>query len=821
VAIGKSSSYGIAIAPLGTEAHRMNAKGVKMKARSALSATQVGITMAPKQTRTPATRKPSPAPRDGRESPDAELCREVLEGVADAVVAFSDSGELIYANSEAERLLHLTPEDSSSLGRIFGGADKFAEYRSKLTDRAPHHLALRTSEGTPLHVVATAARLVSARHNGVILTLRTVAENRGAVDDAETVRLRFAEYLDQADIAAVFADSASLRIIGANQSARKLMACDDSELRCTPIDGIVGPEFAEAARLMIKEVIADGEARLGEWRIVSPSGRDFFGQLHVGLIAMNERRVLQVIVTDVTERRQLEDQVREARDFLQDLIRSSHLAIVTYDVEFLPRSWNPETEKILGLSHDLAVEEARKPGGLLALPADVRQRVEVSLKAESPSPDGTPRTGLDEPIVHERSHREGRTLNVESIFSPIRKAGGEVVGVVEFARDITEKVRLERETTYLRELNRQIVENIPSGIIVYTTDHRFKLVNKAFADMVGVPREYILGRTPRELGMSDESISEIQGCTDEILRTHKSSGAKVHRSHFPSGMRTIRHYAIPLTDASGDIAIILGIYEDITEEETLQLQLIQSDKLAALGQLAAGIAHEIRSPLSSIYNAIYDLNEIVDRTRPEIAEDIDISMEEIARVQAIINNLLDFARTGDDATTAVDVNDMVTRTVRLMNKVLANQHISVEASLTAGDARVRFNDNAMKQTLVNLMTNAMHAMPDGGKLSLATRSYATSGLLELVVEDTGTGIPAEIINNIFNPFFTTKEPGKGTGLGLSVVHSAVTEHGGSIRVRSEPGSGTSFTLVLRLFEATREVPLADLMPPSLPEEEME
>lgn len=774
--------------------------------------------------------KPRPrrtAPRDARPSAtpgvSEGMARALLDAAADGIVAFDASGHLLFVNNEARRLLSGThqrdaenaPDEISSLAYHFGGDHRFEEYRRRLAadlDSQPRHthavkltrlddsrlIALVTATRTHLHRPTHKGAAAGPESEAIVLTLRDIWEVRRVVDSIEEVRLRFADYLDQAHIAAVFADPESFRIVGSNETAQQLLGLESSSMQRMDVWSLFGANDLEEPQRLLREVCRDSRPRSGEWRLSPDGGRSFFGHLQAGVIAVNERRLLQLIISDITERRALEDHVRETRDFLEDLIRSSHLGIITYDVDFMPRSWNPETEKILGLDRRAAPDEASHPEGLLRLPQEVvsAARARFSLEAR-PEGSGSVRFSIDDAILYQRAHRSGRMIQVESIFSPIRNPAGDVIGAVEFARDITEKLKLEAETSYLRELNRQIVENIPSGIIVYTIDHRFKLVNRAFAKMVGVPVEYILGRTPRELGMSEESIHEIEGCTNEILATGNASSVKVHRAHFPSGWRSIRHSAIPLMREGDRLTMILGIFEDITEEEKLQLQLIQSDKLAAIGQLAAGIAHEIRSPLSSIYNALYDLNEIVDRTNRDIAEDIDISMEEIARVQAIINNLLDFARVGDEGVSAVDVNDVLVRTWRLMHKVLANQHIMVETQLDATDARVVFNENAMKQTLLNLMTNAMHAMPEGGTLVLRTRVQGSDGRVELDVEDTGCGIPAEIIGNIFNPFFTTKEPGRGTGLGLTVVHSAVTEHGGLIRVRSEPGRGTCFTLTLQ------------------------
>jgi polar amino acid transport system substrate-binding protein len=214
--------------------------------------------------------------------------------------------------------------------------------------------------------------------------------------------------------------------------------------------------------------------------------------------------------------------------------------------------------------------------------------------------------------------------------------------------------------------------------------------------------------------------------------------------------------------------------------------------MAAIGQLAAGIAHEIRNPLGIITNALFDLGEIVDSEDPDVLEDLRIAKEEMRRVQEIINNLLEFSRESRAETERVDVNDLLRRTVQLMRKSLEHGEVHVTMRL-ADVGACQSNQNAIRQVILNLITNAVQAMPDGGELTLATSKPAPDRL-RLEVSDTGVGIPPEHIKDIFNPFFTTKAPGQGTGLGLSVVHSVVERYGGDIRVQSRLGVGTTFAV---------------------------
>jgi PAS domain S-box-containing protein len=240
--------------------------------------------------------------------------------------------------------------------------------------------------------------------------------------------------------------------------------------------------------------------------------------------------------------------------------------------------------------------------------------------------------------------------------------------------------------------------------------------------------------------------------------------------------------------------IVQGIYVDVSERKRLESQLIQSEKMAAIGQLAAGIAHEIRNPLGIIMNALYDLSEIVDTDNPDVLEDLHIAKEEIARAQDIIKNLLEFSRESGTEMEEVNLNDLLRKTLQLMGKYLHTNSVKVATAFGKVGACTA-NQNALRQVFLNLITNAVQAMPHGGVLRVRTQRDADRRVL-IEFSDTGAGIAEDHLHRVFDPFFTTKEPGQGTGLGLSVVHSVLKRYQGNISVRSKVGEGTSFLIEL-------------------------
>ena len=222
-------------------------------------------------------------------------------------------------------------------------------------------------------------------------------------------------------------------------------------------------------------------------------------------------------------------------------------------------------------------------------------------------------------------------------------------------------------------------------------------------------------------------------------------------------------------------------------------QVSRAEKMASIGRLAAGVAHEINNPLTGVLTFAHLL-----RQKPHMGqedhEDLDLIIHETTRAAEIVRGLLDFARERPTMMEPLDLNDVVRRTVRLIANQKKFEHISIEEALQNDLPEVRGDMNQLQQVLLNLALNACVAMPSGGRLTIATK--AGDGRVLMNVTDTGCGIKEELLEKIFEPFFTTQPVGKGTGLGLSVTFGIVEQHGGTIEVHSQEGQGSTFTISL-------------------------
>jgi len=226
-------------------------------------------------------------------------------------------------------------------------------------------------------------------------------------------------------------------------------------------------------------------------------------------------------------------------------------------------------------------------------------------------------------------------------------------------------------------------------------------------------------------------------------------------------------------------------------------QLVQKEKLASVGQLAAGVAHEINNPLGSVLLYADILRKETPEDNVQQKEDLDMIVREATRCKTIVTNLLNFSRQNEVLAQETDLNGLLLELAQEVGRKELYRDITLVEELEPGLPLIQADPLQLRQVFLNLMNNAAEAMPDGGRLTLRTRRGSMPGYVTAEVQDTGVGIPQENMSRLFSPFFTTKPIGKGTGLGLAIIYGIVKMHQGQISVQSEVGKGTTFTVSLR------------------------
>ena len=340
------------------------------------------------------------------------------------------------------------------------------------------------------------------------------------------------------------------------------------------------------------------------------------------------------------------------------------------------------------------------------------------------------------------------------------------------------------EIARLKDFSENIVESLNVGVLAVDLDGIVESWNTRMELLFGVLRRDAVGRRLSSL-LPAELAQEIAARGDQEHIT----GIYKQRLHHQGKHLTLNVSITPLVSKSNERIGRLLLFDDVTQRERMEEQMTQTEKLTSLGLLAAGVAHEVNTPLAVISNYIQMLAKQMPDGDPRQSI-IEKIVKQTFRASEIVNNLLNFSRTGAAELADIDVNRVVEDTLVLVAHPLKTSQIQVVRHLGEKLPPVRGSANKLQQVFLNLFLNARDAMAGGGMLEVRTAAH--NGSVEIEVVDTGAGIPREHIHRIFDPFFTTKGSGRGTGLGLSVSYGIIKEHAGKIDVRSAPGKGTSF-----------------------------
>ncbi len=354
----------------------------------------------------------------------------------------------------------------------------------------------------------------------------------------------------------------------------------------------------------------------------------------------------------------------------------------------------------------------------------------------------------------------------------------------------------------LKDFNENIVESINIGVLAVDLQDRVESWNSQMEVMYAKPRWQVVGR----------SLSEVfpAAFVEEFYRVRQNPG--IHnlykfRLATPTGESRIVNVAIaPLVTRKFNVVGRLVIMDDITERIELEVQLTQADKLSSIGLLAAGVAHEVNTPLAVISSYTQMLTKQLQSDPPKAAL-LDKITKQTFRASEIVNNLLNFSRTTGTEFAEINLNKVIADTLALLDHQFKVARVEVESDLRENLPPIQGSAGRLQQVFLNLFLNAKDAMTGGGTLNVATLN---GDFVSVRVTDTGSGIAQENIHRIYDPFFTTKTApaegqNRGTGLGLSVSYGIIQEHGGNIRVESRPGEGTTFTLDFPLVRKAAHV----------------
>jgi two-component system NtrC family sensor kinase len=406
--------------------------------------------------------------------------------------------------------------------------------------------------------------------------------------------------------------------------------------------------------------------------------------------------------------------------------------------------------------------------------------------------------------------KDGSLVWVEAnITSVVRE--GHAVGRLGVVRDITRRKRAEEQA----RLQATALEAAASGIVITDRAGRIIWTNPAFTHLTGWAADEAVGQTPRILRSGQHDAAFFRDLWETILAGRIWRGETVNRRK-DGALYTEEQVITPVRDERGEISHFIAIKQDITERKRLEAQLIQSEKLAAMGNLLAGVAHELNNPLSVVTGHAAILRSTGDPRTAERAQRMSDAAERCAR---IVRSFLGLARQRPPERGQVRLNQVVREAVELLAYALRVDDVEVVRELAEPLPVLWADGHQLHQVVVNLVSNAHHALREvSGRrgITLTTRAAGDRRVV-LEVADTGPGIPPEIRARLFEPFFTTKPPGQGTGLGLALCKGMIEAHGGTIAVTSEPGQGTVFRIELPVEDrpaTDAEAPGRETRPPT-------
>jgi PAS domain S-box-containing protein len=489
-----------------------------------------------------------------------------------------------------------------------------------------------------------------------------------------------------------------------------------------------------------------------------------------------QRLYAQGYLIDITERKQIEEELKRTNDMLHALVHSSPIGIVFTDREEKVVFWNEAAEQIYGFGGADAIGQPlrTRPPGFEAEYAMLREGSERGEKFTN--------------YLTKRLRSDGSLIDVVISSTPIRDASGSLLGVLTIHSDVTEERQAEAALRESEQHFRSVFDNTQDAIAILDDDRRYVEANQSYLDLFRTTRERLIRHRSDHL-LSRRTVTEVenrwrrfldQGEISEEVEYKLAGGERLRvelrgRANFLPG----RH---------------LLVMRNVTEQRALESQLLRTQRLEAVGQLAGGIAHDFNNLLTAISGYSEFLLEGLDegdalrRDAEEIRRAADVAA-------ALVRQLLAFSRRQMLQPRTVDLNAIVHRAESLLRRLIG-EDIVLAVELAPMVPAVRADPAQVEQIIVNLAVNARDAMPQGGTISLRTEAGVGGRRVRLVVSDTGTGMDEHTRLHAFDPFFTTKEPGKGTGLGLATVYGIVTQSGGTIELESQPGRGTTFRIDL-------------------------
>ena len=723
-----------------------------------------------------------------------EKYRLIVENSTDIIFSLNTKGEFVYLSPSVKKVLGY--EQSDLLGRTFRSfvhaddvyvIDK-AEQSHNVAGGQPtvnDEYRFRDASGEWRWFVSTGVPMREKRGSvfSFVGVARDITEQKQTEAKLKASEQNFRNSMDSSLM--------GIRIMGdadntlyANQTMLDMFGYENIEdLRASPPQEHYTAE-SYAGFVQRKEQFALGESLPDqlEFDIIRKDGAMRHIQLSSKKVLWNDKLQHQFIYHDITDRKNAEQALQASEQNFRNSIDSSSMGIrITGDSEHILYA----NQALLDMFGYENIEELRaSPPQEHYAPesyAGFIQRKEKYARGES-IPDQ-----LEIDIIR----KDGAMRHLQLSSVKVLWNGKEQRQTL--YNDVTERKQAEKRLEIASREWRTTFDSITDLISIHDKDNRIIRVNKAVADLLNTTPQQLVGKYCHEVLRGDQECPA--NCPHLLaIKTGKPSSIEIFNSKL--GVH-LQESASPIININGEITGTVLVARDVTQQKRMEEQLILTDRLASIGELSSGIAHELNNPLTSVIGFSQLLME--GDVPANMKEDLGIVHNEAQRAAAIVKNLLTFARKHAPVKELSQVNTVIEDVLRLRAYEQRVNNIEVENRLSPNLPEIMIDHFQMQQVFLNIMVNAEFAMQEAhhkGKLVVTTEKL--DGIIRTSFADDGPGITQENLKRLFDPFFTTKEVGKGTGLGLSICHGIVTEHGGQIYATSEKGQGATFVVELPL-----------------------
>lgn len=668
---------------------------------------------------------------------------------------------------------------------------------------APLLLKAGWATTAPLTVTATPIRSRGGEPAGCLVVLREAQQDLQAHPVVQLQLATLSSILENFPTPFFMVDP-ELRVTHINEAMEKLSGYSRSEVvgRMT-CGSILNTVQCNTCDCVLKQVMEQKKPLSGVRRVVRDrQGNEIQVTVAASIITDPSGRVIGGFeaVRDITPLVEVEKKI----DLLTELTQEGILMV---DEDHLIVFANSRMGEIVRRPKE---ELIGRPLAEVLTPQHVQRAADLShMLAEGLLEESQFCSTLDQPLSHQDERRFFETCMRAS------RIGKNTLTCI-YLRDITNRIRLHEQLQKTNVFLNNIIRNSFDGIVVIDAKGDPLIFSKGAERILGYKAEEVIADPevfrrfypiPVAREMMRRMRSDGYGPPDTLETTQITFINK-------DGEEVPVNFSASIIREGGRLMGSVGIFTDLREHrrmakelEESQAQLLQAEKIASLGRLAAGVAHEINNPLAGIL--IYA--EIMKRDLEDNAqaqENLGVIINQTVRCQQIVTRLLEFSRQSLGQRTLFDLNEIFIRCVELIVHQSLFHNIEIMSDLDPELPQIIGDPGQLQQVFTNLLLNAADALNGQGKITITSRSAPGRDGVVLTLTDTGPGVPPEIKDKIFEPFFTTKPPGKGTGLGLSIVYGVLQRHGGSIEVESAPGGGTTFTVKLPLDSPEhREIPL--------------